>query len=119
MTKFSSSPVNLLDLIPERKTKWENKEGQIILLKNKFKNPLLVKHLLPRMKNPYYRIKLDRIGSEVWGLCDGKKTVHEIGECLQQRFQEKIDPVYDRLALFLQTLERNHFILFKKNKNTS
>lgn len=70
------------------------------------------------MKNPYFRIKLDEIGSAVWEMCDGEKTVREIGECLHQRFKDKIEPVYDRLAVFLQTLERNRFIVLKKQTNS-
>ena len=106
--------INLLDLIPVRKIEWEkNEEGLVSLLKPKFKHPFLKKHILPRLKNPYYRIKLDSLGSFVWGLCDGNLPVKKIAENLKDEFGEKIEPLYDRLALFLQSLERNRLIEFK------
>jgi len=108
------STINLLDLIPSRILKWEkNDEGLVILLKPKFKSPILSKHLLPRMKSPYYKIKLDFIGSYMWLACDGKRNVQGIGKMLEEKFEEKIDPLYDRLALFLQNLEKHRFIQYK------
>jgi hypothetical protein len=69
------------------------------------------------MKRPYFKIKLDDVGSYIWELCDGKKTVKDVAECLQNEFGEKVEPLYDRLALFLQSLEKNHFIFFKKKED--
>jgi hypothetical protein len=106
--------INLLDLIPEKNIEWEkNEEGLIVLLKPKFKNPFLAKHLLPRLKNPYYRIKLDAMGSFIWELCDGHSAVKELGKSLKDKFKDKVEPLYDRLGLFLQNLEKNHFIYYK------
>ena len=106
--------VNLLDLIPVRNIEWEKiEEGLVALLKPKFKHPFLKKHILTRLKNPFYRIKLDSVGSFVWELCDGNLTVKEIAESLKDEFGDKVEPLYDRLALFLQSLEKNHFIEFK------
>lgn len=106
--------INFLELIPIRNIKWEKQEkGLVVLLKPKFKNKLLVKYLLPRIKKPFFRIKLDEIGSYVWELCNEQNTVFEIGEKLKERFGEKIEPVYDRLILFLKQLERGKCIKFK------
>ena len=106
---------NLLDLIPVRNIDWKKeKEGQIVLLKPKFKNPILAKHFLPRLKNPYYKIKLDDVGSSLWELCNGNLTVEELAKCMKDKFGDKIEPLYDRLSLFLQSLERNRFIVYKR-----
>ena len=103
--------INLLDLVPVRRVEWEvSTDGLITLLRPKFNSRLLRKHLLPRMKRPYYRIHLDRFGSTVWILCDGSRSVDEIGKGLQRKFGEEIEPVYDRLAVFVQHLDRSHFI---------
>ena len=80
--KNSPQPLNLLELVPQRVAKWEEKDGQIIILKPKFTHPWAVKNILPRLRKPYYRVKLDEIGSAVWQLCDGQRTVKEIGELL-------------------------------------
>lgn len=106
---------NLLDLIPVRNIKWEKKEGSlIVLLKPKFKHPFLKKHILPRLKRPFYKIKLDSVGSFIWENCNGNLTVKELAENLKNEFGDKVEPLYDRLALFLQSLEKNGFIEFKR-----
>ena len=73
----------------------------------------MVKHILPRLKSPHYKIKLDDIGSFIWGLCDGKKTVKEISGKLKEKFGDKVEPLYERLGAFFQNLEKNKFITFR------
>ena len=110
--------INLLNLIPQNNIEWERGEGGCtILLKPKFKHPLLRKHLLPRLKNPHFKINLDEIGSFIMERCDGELTVREIGDLLQEEFGDKVTPLYDRLALFMQQLERNRFITYKNLQN--
>ena len=105
---------NLLDLIPVRNLEWvDNEQNLVVLLKPKFSNRWLAKYILPRMKRPNYRISLDAFGSAVWNSCDGKNTVAEIGEKLKKEFGDRVEPVYERLALFFQQLERSRFIRFQ------
>lgn len=107
-------PVNLLELIPERNIKSEKSEdGFSVLLKPKYRHPWFVKHVLPRLKSPNYKIKLDDIGTFIWELCDGKNRVKEIGRKMEERFGEKVEPLYDRLRIFFLNLEKNKFITFK------
>lgn len=108
------TPINLLDLVPVRAIEWQKAEGFVILLKPKFKNTFLARHLLPRMKSPHFKIKLDEIGSFFWENCDGIKNVKEISEIHHKKFAEKVEPLYDRISLFLQNLEKNGFIYMKK-----
>lgn len=109
--------INFLDLIPIRTTQWEKRENElVVLLKPKFRNKLIAKYILPKMKNPFFRIKLDEIGSFVWKLCNEKNTVWDIGVKLKEEFGEKIEPVYDRLIIFLKQLERGKCIKFKLKK---
>lgn len=112
--KTEKPQINLLELIPVKNIGWEKTEDNlIILLKPKFKHPFFKKHVLPRMKKPNYKIKLDAVGSFVWERCDGQRTVKEVAQSLKQEFGESVEPLYDRLALFLQSLEKNHFIYYK------
>jgi len=109
------SKINLLDLIPVRNIKWEKKEdGLIILLKPKFGLAFLKKYVLPRLKKPYFKIKLDPVGSFIWEHCDGSLRVKEVAKNLKDKFGEEVEPLYDRLALFLQSLEKNHLIFYKR-----
>jgi len=106
--------INLLNLIPVQKTKCEIKEdGLVVLLKPKYSNSFLAKLLLPRMKQPYFKINLDEIGSFFWLNCDGTRTVQEIAELHKKNFGEKVEPLYERLAQFLASLEKHRFIIFK------
>jgi len=105
--------VNLLDLIPTRNIQSEElSNGRITLLKPKFKNRFFVKYILPRLKSRYYRIKLDDFGSYVWIHCDGRNTVGQIANLLREKFKDEVDPVYDRLAVFMQSLARYQFIVY-------
>lgn len=94
--------------------KWnKTEEGLVCLLKPKFQLPMLQKYLLPRLKHPYYKISLDKIGSEFWKNCDGIRTVEEIAKHMQNSLGDDVEPLYERITLFLQSLEKNKFIRFK------
>ena len=65
---------------------------------------------MPRMKKPCYKIYLDEFGSFVWSQCDGAQTVEEIGEKLKQEFGQDVEPVYDRLAIYIRQLHKARFL---------
>ncbi len=112
MTKKEA--INLLDLIPVQHVDYTtNEEKMIVLLKPKFTNRILKKHIIPKMKSPNYKVNLDAYGTSVWNACNGKNTVAEIGDLLRGEFGEKIEPVYERLGLFIKTLEKNKLIVYK------
>ena len=115
MGRRRSAPqeVNLLDLVPKRMIEHEIGDDNLVtLLAPRFKNAFLKRWLEPRMKRPFLMVKLDEVGSAIWLLCDGKRSVKEIAQPLRDRFQEKIEPCYDRLGLFMQNLEGNQFIRY-------
>jgi hypothetical protein len=66
------------------------------------------------LKKPYYKIKLDHVGSFTWELCDGSLRVKEVAKNLKDKFGEDVEPLYDRLALFLKSLEKTHLIFYKR-----
>jgi hypothetical protein len=105
--------INIYDIVPTPLVKSETTgEGKIVLLKPKFKNPLLVKYLMPKMKYPYYKINLDEIGTAVWKQIDGIKNAGEIGEELEMKFGSEIHPVFERLGKFLFMLKRGRLVDF-------
>lgn len=106
--------INLLELVPVQNIKWEKtNKGLIVLLKPKIKHPFFAKHILTRLKNPFYKVRLDELGSFIWEQCDGVQTVRDLASNLREKFGEKVEPLYDRLASFLQSLEKNQFIFYK------
>lgn len=55
----------------------------------------------------YKRIKLDKYCSFVFLQIDGKKTVEEIGENLEDVYGIDAHPIYERLLMFLNHIEVN------------
>lgn len=55
-----------------------------------------------KVKIPMYKkIAFDEYSSEVFLQIDGNKTVKEIGEELEAKFGDKVQPLYERLLVFL------------------
>ncbi len=57
-----------------------------------------------RLKKPCYQLHLDKIGSAVWLGFDGESAVADIGKRLKDRFGDDIEPLWDRLALFIRQM---------------
>ena len=103
--------INLLELRPLRLLSWEEAEyGLVVVLKPKFENPFLKKWLLPFFKSRNFRIRLDAFGSLVFRMCDGKTSCEKIAAALREKFGEQVEPVHERLGLFIRQLENNRFI---------
>jgi len=113
--KKISKEANLLDLTPYKFYGEEtDSEGNVVVLIPKFKNKILVKYLLSRMKSKYFKLKLDKFGSAVWTLIDGKNNVKFIAEELVKKFGEEIHPVFTRLPKFMSMLYNNSLISYKE-----
>lgn len=108
---------NYLDLTPYRICSEElDENGLVTVLPQKFTNKILAKLLLPRLKQKHFRIKLDELGSAVWLEIDGKKNVSQIAAVLDERFKEKIAPVYERLTKYMTSLYLQEYISFNEIK---
>ena len=61
-----------------------------------------------KFKIPLYKeIDFDEISSEVFLQIDGDKTVKEIGDNLEKKYGEKVNPLYERLIIFLNHIYIN------------
>ena len=104
---------NLLDLIPVRCVGHEAKEdGTVSLLIPRFKSKFLL-NFLPKKKSPFVRINLDKYGTEFWQTLDDKRSVQEIGAIMKEKFGEAIEPVFERLNIFIFQLRRQGFLELK------
>ena len=111
---------NLLDLVPEKNCKWEEIErGKITLLRPRYKNPFLRYFVVKFQRSENFRIHLDDVGSRVWGLVDGLRTVEEIGIHIDKDEKESMQQAYERLAQFLIILKQNKFIRWKAEERVS
>jgi hypothetical protein len=103
--------INLLELTPQQRATWEAAEnGSVVVLVPRFNHELLVRWLVPRLKNPHIRVKLDKLGSYVWKQCDGRTTVAEIAERLRSEFADSAESAEDRIRTFLLMLEKSDLI---------
>lgn len=55
-------------------------------------------------------LELDDIGSYVWVLIDGYNSVEDIGRNVSKTFNQKAEPLYERLNAFLDILRDQIYI---------
>lgn len=55
-------------------------------------------------------VHLDETGSFIWPLLDGEMNIIELGEKVKEEFGEKAEPLYERLAKYIQILRSYNFI---------
>jgi hypothetical protein len=109
--KANGQQTNLLELKPRRSLEWETREeGLVTLIIPKFKSEFSRKWVLPNLAKPNIKVKLDSFGSFVWHRCDGATSVTNIGEEMAEKFGEPLEPLYERIGLFLSKLARGRFI---------
>lgn len=84
-----------------------SKEGIVTILeKQDYKVQNFFRKL--KFKIPMYKkLELDEYSSAVFLAIDGKNTVSEIGKTLEIKFGDKVNPLYERLLVFLNHLEVN------------
>ncbi|MCX8009628.1 MAG: PqqD family protein [Ignavibacteria bacterium] len=109
--------VNYLDLTPFHNFNFEYDENNLVtVLVPRFTDKILSRILLPRLKSPYIKMKLDELGTETWNLIDGKRTVKQIADLLTSKFGDRVQPVYERLTTFLTQMYKQEFISFNELK---
>jgi hypothetical protein len=113
----SIQELNYLELTPVRNYNYilEN-DNTVSVLVPRFKNKFLVKFLVPRLKSPDIKIKLDKFGSAAWLKADGSNSVQKICDELLAEHGEAINPVIDRVTKFYTQLYQYQFICFKEIK---
>ena len=119
MARKNLKNVNLLDLIPVHMVdSGINVDGTVFLRKPKVKSRFLKTVLKTMGMHTHFKIHLDEFGSHVWNECDGIRNVHQIGESLKTTFGEEIEPVYERLGLFIRTLASQNCIRYIDEANS-
>ncbi len=68
----------------------------------------IAQKLLNKPKVSY--VHLDEFSSCVWQLIDGRKNIIEIGKLFEEKFGDKANPLYERLAKYFQILDSYGFI---------
>ena len=89
---------------------WKTDENGIVTLEIENKGTMnrIAQKLFRKPKVSY--IHLDKTGSFVWPLIDGKKTITDLGKEVDAHFGEEAHPLYERLAQFFRILDSYKFI---------
>lgn len=112
MRKKNIIDSNYLDNKPVRNPEinWTTDEqGNVTLeIENKGIANRIAQKLIKKPKISY--IHLDDMGSFIWPLIDGERSINDISVFVKEHFGEKAEPLYERLAKFIKILESYKFI---------
>jgi len=87
----------------------EDADGRVCLLVPRFRARWMAWYL-GLLRRPCVELRLDAVGSATWLLCDGARSVAEVGAELRARFGSQVEPVGPRLALFFGQLEGGRLV---------
>lgn len=62
------------------------------------------------------KVHLDRMGSFIWPLIDGEKSIYDIASYVKEEFKDEAEPLYERLTKYMKMLEGYGFISYKEHK---
>ena len=106
---------NTLDLTPIKLYAEEKNSDELVtVIVPKFKNKIAVKFISPKLKSDHFKIKLDKFGSAVWSMINGKIKIEQIIKNLKQNFGEDIEQEQERTTKFIFQLYEQGFISFKE-----
>ena len=107
---------NYLERIPvhPENIPWKTDENGIVTLEIENKGAMnrIAQKLFKKPKVSY--IHLDKTGSFVWPLIDGKKSISDLAADVDAHFGEEAHPLYERLAQFFRVLDSYKFISWVK-----
>ncbi len=107
---------NYLSLYPRRISEFEMNEDLITVNFIDPKPSFIEKLFFKKMTKKPYKIDLDEIGTFVWSLCDGTKTVGYIVEKCREKFQDKVEPAEERVEMFIKQLSKNKLVQLYEKK---
>ena len=109
---MKKSKDNFLDYVPviSDKHKWEaDEEGNVtIFIENKGIFNWLAQKLLKKPK--VSQLHLERFGSYIFPLIDGKTSIYEIGQKVKVHFGDEAEPLYPRLTEYIKMLHDYGFV---------
>ena len=108
--KKPQEPPNVLEMIPAHNSLFEDDNGRITVLLPRKQNRFVARFFPQRLRIRYFKLHLDDYGTYVWKQINGCKTVFEIAHELEQQFGAEIEPVYERLGLFINLLAQRRLI---------
>ena len=106
---------NFLEKVPLRRediTFKSDNDGIVTLeIENKGAYNRIAQKLFKKPKVSY--IHLDKIGSQIWLLIDGQKSIVDIGTLAKEAIGDELEPLYERLSKYFQILASYGFVSYK------
>ena len=113
-SKKEITDINYLDLVPVRseELEWYTDRKNCTVLK--VENTGTFNRIAQKVFNKpqFTKVHLDRQGTFIWPLIDGKHTVADIALLVKDEFGEAAEPLYPRIIKYFQIVESYHFIKF-------
>ncbi len=117
MAKAKVRGENLANKVPVRSEKitWDADENGLVTVhvENRGAMKRITQILLKKPKVSH--IHLDDIGSYVWSLIDGNRTVADIALPFEAHFGERVHPTYERLGQYFSALISYGFAEWKES----
>ena len=117
MSEHQNAP-NVLEIIPSPNAEFVEENDRIIIVLPKRRNRL-VAGLFPNAEPRRFKLHLDEFGTFVWRRMDGCKRVFDIAQELHGRFGARVEPVYERLGLFINMLAQRRLITLQQSQRAS
>ncbi len=96
---------------PSRRFDWyQDGDGRCVVLRPKLGEGRVGRWFAGRLRDPYYRIRLDEVGTFVWKACDGHTPLTVIAELMRDEFGGRVEPAEARLGLFVRTMLKGRMI---------
>jgi len=108
-------PLNFMDLIPERVKEHIKEDWQIGFKLPRFRSRIWSWFFIHLGATKDYIVRLDRMGSEIWGYIDDERTVRSILVRLELSHPKEED-LRDRLIHYLKRLKYHEFIELKTSE---
>lgn len=104
----------MLSVVPIKnpEVSWEENKAGWVRIKSE-RNDLFystIKKLTGRVRID--RIPLDRYGSFIWRNIDGKHTIGEIKDLLQEQEDEEIECLEERVLRYFEELKKHQFVVY-------
>ena len=107
------SKKNYLEYIPviSEKNTWSEENGVVTVhMVHRGFFPFIAQKVFHRPRVSH--IKLDEMGSFIFPLLDGTRTVGDVADLVRAAFGEAAEPLYDRLVQYMKILHNNGFIRY-------
>ena len=95
---------------PRRLLEWREEDGRCVLLRPRLGSHRLARWVACLGGDPYYRIRLDEVGTLVWKACDGRTPMVDIVGRMRERFGDRVEPADQRLVRFLRKMLKGRMI---------